>query len=265
MADREAEAGIALGRGGVAEQIIADLKDQILRGVLPRGAKLPTERELAQRYQVSGPTIREAIRGLVAVNLVEVRHGNGSYVTAAVDGLFAMATSALIELEKINLLDIQEVMESLYVKAAALACVHASKAELAALSAALEALEPAADSAAVAAGLKRFLGQLADASHNVLVASLGKFLVNLLIEVAQEEAGGMMQNWPKISPKLKADRRRLVEALQARDVAQATMTAEKYHRHTRTLLKTVLEVEVEAGGEVARVSRAIKRMRQTKI
>jgi DNA-binding GntR family transcriptional regulator len=60
----------ALEGGGAAEQIIADLPDQILRGTLPQGSKLPNERALAERYGVSGPTIREAVRGLAAIKLV---------------------------------------------------------------------------------------------------------------------------------------------------------------------------------------------------
>src|SRR6202022_575714 len=76
-----------LHRGSVADQVFLKLREQILQGRLARGAKLPSERELAQHYQVSAPTIREAIRGLAAVRLVEVRHGTGIYVTAAANTL----------------------------------------------------------------------------------------------------------------------------------------------------------------------------------
>ena len=47
-----------LYRGRVADQIVEDLRGQILSGVLPDGARLPSERELAARYDVSAPTIR---------------------------------------------------------------------------------------------------------------------------------------------------------------------------------------------------------------
>ena len=62
-----------LQRGGAANQGLVKLRDQIMQGTLARGTKLPSERELAQRYQASAPTIREATRGLAAVRLVEVR------------------------------------------------------------------------------------------------------------------------------------------------------------------------------------------------
>jgi len=69
---------------------------------LPRGARLPPERELAQRFGVSGPTVREAIRGLSALGLVEVRHGSGAYVAPNIDGIVAVSLGALIQLEEVG-------------------------------------------------------------------------------------------------------------------------------------------------------------------
>src|SRR5246500_4857347 len=130
-----------LHRGSAASQVFVKLRDQILQGTLARGTKLPSERELALRYQVSAPTIREAVRGLAAVRLVEVRHGTGIYVTADVDALFAMATSALLEVERVELVDILDILEMLYEKSASLACANASDEELQALDAALDRIE----------------------------------------------------------------------------------------------------------------------------
>ena len=66
----------------VADQIARAIKRDILKGSLRRGSKLPTERALAERFGVSGATIREAIRSLSTLGLVDVRHGSGAYVTA---------------------------------------------------------------------------------------------------------------------------------------------------------------------------------------
>jgi DNA-binding FadR family transcriptional regulator len=251
-------ATLPLNRGGAADQILADLRDQILQGMLARGTKLPSERELAQRYQVSAPTIREAIRGLAAVRLVEVRHGTGMYVTAAADLLFTMATSALIQLEKIDLLDILDILEMLYVKTAMLACTHATDEELVSLASALDSVERGNKVDDVANGLKVFLELLADASHNALISTLCKFLVSLVIEMAREDSKGMIDNWRKIAGKLRSDRRKLVEALQTRNVVQATLMAAKYHRHTRSLVRDRLTVNDGETG--ASMHRAFKRM-----
>ena len=56
--------------------IIAELE----AGAYPVGARLPAERELALKYDVSRPTVREAIIALEAQGLIEVRVGSGAYV-----------------------------------------------------------------------------------------------------------------------------------------------------------------------------------------
>jgi len=72
-------------RGNAAEHVHGDLRDAILSGQFAKGSRLPTEKQLAESYGVSGPTVREAIRGLTTARLIEVRHGSGAYVTADSD------------------------------------------------------------------------------------------------------------------------------------------------------------------------------------
>jgi GntR family transcriptional regulator, transcriptional repressor for pyruvate dehydrogenase complex len=249
-----------LHRGSAASQVFVKLRDQILQGTLARGTKLPSERELAQRYQVSSPTIREAIRGLAAVRLVEVRHGSGMYVTAAVDALFAMATSALLEVERVELVDLLDILEMLYEKAAALACANASDAEFVALGAAVEKINAAREVTEAAAALKNFLGLLADAAHNALISHLCKFLVGLLLEIAREDIWDTMDGWRKVGARLRSDRLRLVEALADRDVERAKRMSLEYHRHTKQLIRSWLAAE--KGDGVDSMRRAHMRMRQ---
>lgn len=65
-----------------AQQLVAGrLKDAIMSGKLPRGSKLPSERELALQMQVSRPVIREAIVVLASYGLVVCRQGEGNFVT----------------------------------------------------------------------------------------------------------------------------------------------------------------------------------------
>ena len=249
-----------LNRGGAADQIIADLKDQILQGVLPRGAKLPNERELAERYQVSIPTIRESVRGLAAIKLVEPRHGAGTYVTAAADDMFVAAASALIEVEQVGLLDILEILETLYTKAATLACRHMSDAEVEALASSLSVLDRTQNSETFGVNLKAFLGRLAEASHNTLIITLCKYLVSLLLEVARDQPGGILASLAKAASSLQTDRRALVDALKARDEEKARLAAIQYHRHTRTLVGGLLEGgQRESRDSMRRAARRLRR------
>lgn len=252
-------APILLSRGRAAEQIINDLRDRILQGKFPRGSRLPSEREIAQQYQVSVPTVREAIRGLAAVHLVEARHGAGVYVTAATDTMFAMAASTLIELENVQLLQVLDVLEPLLGKAAVLACASATDEELQALVDELNRLDQAKDTAMVAASLKGFLGKLADASHNVLIATIGRFLSELLIEIVQDEMIGLGGKWNSVVSQLGTDRRSLAEALLRREADKAERLAGDYHRHTKQLVAEQLSASAQDGSAAMR--RAVKRVR----
>lgn len=66
-------------------QIAEDLHRQIDSGTLERGSQLPTEEKLGVRYDASRNTIRDAIKRLIAMGLVETRPGQGTFVTRHVD------------------------------------------------------------------------------------------------------------------------------------------------------------------------------------
>jgi len=68
--------------GRLYERVAQDIAGKIAAGVHVVGQRLPSERDLAQAYAVSRPTIREAIIALELDGLVEVRLGSGVYVTA---------------------------------------------------------------------------------------------------------------------------------------------------------------------------------------
>ena len=63
--------------------VMKKLQQLIDGGEYPPGGRLPPERELAERFEVSRPTVREAIIALEALNLVEVKTGSGVYVLSS--------------------------------------------------------------------------------------------------------------------------------------------------------------------------------------
>jgi DNA-binding FadR family transcriptional regulator len=63
------------------ERIAQEIAEGIARGVYAIGQRLPSERDLAQTFRVSRPTVREAMIALELDGLVDVRTGSGVYVT----------------------------------------------------------------------------------------------------------------------------------------------------------------------------------------
>ena len=68
-----------------ADSVVQATADDILSGQLPAGAKLPSERDLAQQFQVSRPLIREALRSLAEMGLIETLPARGTFVRAVDD------------------------------------------------------------------------------------------------------------------------------------------------------------------------------------
>ncbi len=68
------------------DDIALQLRDAILDGRFPPGAKLPAERELATEFGVNRTSIREALKTLEGLRLVEIRQGSGATVRDPVDG-----------------------------------------------------------------------------------------------------------------------------------------------------------------------------------
>lgn len=66
-------------RSRLHEEIVTIIQKQIMSGAVAPGDKLPTERELAEKFNVNRATVREALRKLENLDLVEIRHGDGLY------------------------------------------------------------------------------------------------------------------------------------------------------------------------------------------
>ena len=69
-------------RISLTQAAIDEIKGMIVRGELRPGDRLPKESELAARLNLSRGSLREAVRGLALVRVLEVRQGDGTYVTS---------------------------------------------------------------------------------------------------------------------------------------------------------------------------------------
>ncbi len=97
------------------KKIVDEVLDQISRGKLQKGSKLPTELCLATRFNVSRTCVREAIKSLEAMGIVQSIQGSGSYITSTPElsinrpicALFALSNGTLE-----NVLDLRIVLET---------------------------------------------------------------------------------------------------------------------------------------------------------
>jgi DNA-binding FadR family transcriptional regulator len=219
-----------LYRGRVADQIVEDLRNQILSGALPDGARLPSERDLAAHYDVSAPTIREAVRVLTAMGLLSTRNGSRTTVTADGHALLAMSIASVVQFEKMNAIDVLGVLGALNAYAVELAVERASDDDIARLRSAAEQTVAQPDVGTSAEALTTYFVTLSAISNNPLLAALCRVITEFQIGLAVELSGGSKQGWLRVAGSLQQMRMDIVEAIAQRDSARAVQLVHDYHQ-----------------------------------
>jgi DNA-binding FadR family transcriptional regulator len=127
------------------ERVTEFLRKQLMEGRLKVGDRLLPERELAVRLGVSRPVVREALRSLAAMGILEIRAGFGTVVRPidrrVIGDFFGLAAAQQLDL----LDDILEVRIALERQAVWLACERMRKSDIAVLEAAFQRLEDTFD------------------------------------------------------------------------------------------------------------------------
>ncbi|MDT7727901.1 MAG: GntR family transcriptional regulator, transcriptional repressor for pyruvate dehydrogenase complex [Actinomycetota bacterium] len=219
-----------LYRGRVADQIVEDLRKQIFSGELADGARLPSERELAAYYDVSAPTVREAIRVLTAVGLLSTRNGSRSTVTAKSDTLLAMSIASVVQFEKMAAADVFGLLGVLNSYAVELAVDRASEEDIAELRAAAEQAGGTAEAELAPETLLQYFVTLSAISHNPLLAALCRFITQMQIGLAVELARANAEEWGRVPASLHKARMDIVDAIAQRDAPRAVQLVGDYHR-----------------------------------
>lgn len=124
----------------IYEQIVDQIGLLVAEGQLKPGDRLPSERELVERFQVSRASIREAISALEMMGLIEVRAGEGTYIRQVnIDSVVAPLAWMLF-IEKDTDLELYEVRKILEVQAAGIAAERAQEDEIQDMYEALEVM-----------------------------------------------------------------------------------------------------------------------------
>jgi GntR family transcriptional repressor for pyruvate dehydrogenase complex len=213
----------------VLDQILARLRD----GGLRPGDRLPGELELTRLLGVGRSSVREALRALITLGLVETRPGRGAVVRLpAPDPLAHLAAhgASVEHLQKWALLDLLEVRESLEGQAAALAARRATAADLAAIEHHLaETAARIRDGRTYFRANARLHLAIARASHNaVLARSIGH-----LIGQARAYRERLMREAPGMPARDVAEHEAIVDAIRTGKAVEAQECAAA-HIHSFT-------------------------------
>ena len=177
---------------GILERIEALLRES-------PGAALPGERELAKRLGVSRPSVREALRTLERMGVLDVRHGAGTRAAASGADVLRTPLAFLLALDRPSIEDLHETRTLLEVHLAGRAAERRTDEDLAALSSALDAMRAhLSDPKAVTDPDVRFHRAIATASHNRLLERIMNGLqenIRELIDAAWPANRSMRTSW----------------------------------------------------------------------
>ncbi|PWJ25017.1 GntR family transcriptional regulator [Branchiibius hedensis] len=224
------------GRQGTAENIIEQVVAAIADGTLARGQRLPSEREFARHYGVSGPTAREAIRALSAMGLVEARHGSGTYVTADPEVFVSSALTIAAHMSDVTVSEIIDLLAVLNVHAAEAACEAATEQEVDALAAASAGIVNAEQPSSILTSVTDFHRALARAAHRPLIQIISTFLVDTLADLEERTFPVDSAFWQEWTGALAAHRAEIVSAVRAHDPGRAGAAVRAYHREAGRML-----------------------------
>jgi GntR family transcriptional regulator, transcriptional repressor for pyruvate dehydrogenase complex len=215
----------------IYETIVAQLSQLIQVGTLRPGERLPPERELAARLQVSRASVREALRSLELQGLLSSRQGSGTFIAAVSQEELLRAFARLAE-EGQTLREIFELRFLLEPPIAALAARRATPQDIARLEATLKAQEQQIHlgQSGVEADIA-FHTALAEATHNGTLLRLGA----TLMEVLAPSRDTHLQT-PERSHLSLLSHQRILEAIKAGSATQAHKAMEDHVVHVDRVL-----------------------------
>jgi len=172
-----------------SEQIAEMIQEKILKQRLQQGTRLPTERELAEEFQVSRTVIREAIRELEVAGLVRIKKGpkGGIFIDNAYHKPLSASLRKLITSGWINVDHILEVRMLIEPYIASQASLKAKKSDIEAMRSLLQNSSAHLDDVAL---LKKnnieFHLLIAKASGNPVFSILMRSVMDILEEIARD-------------------------------------------------------------------------------
>ncbi|AZM53444.1 GntR family transcriptional regulator [Streptomyces sp. WAC 01529] len=224
----------------MARDIQERIKKLIIDSRLPSGASLPTEPELMERLGVSRNSVREALKALQAMGIVEIRHGFGTYVgpmsvAPMIEGLAFRTVAGHYRGEDslLQLLELREAVETGLIARLAGRVPEADLAELDALVDRMEAEAASADGAVHAETDRAF--------HAALYRGLGNLLLGEVLEAFWDAFHKVRTDLVDVpqDPKVTCrQHREILEAVRSGDAVRAEQAIREHFGNIRTRLRS---------------------------
>ena len=231
-------------KGSLSETVSREVLTHIQTNRLQTGAVLPSENQLAEQLGISRGIVREAVRGLANLGVIEVGNGRRPRVGRLDGDVLALLTDYAVQTEQVTVQQTLDVRRVLEVRAVHLAALHRSEAEARAIAAALFALR----SPEIIAALREAMGDYDlmtrhDIEFHVLVAAASR---NPLLRLQVESFRYVIERTGPIGWKSRPDEEavrtqveihgEIAAAISARDPQLASRLMTKHFTDTVSVL-----------------------------
>lgn len=228
-------------RTSISEEIAKQIIKLISTGELQPGQRLPSERDLCEQFGASRSSLREALRCLSIVGVLNARVGDGTSVAADGETFLRRIVEWRLITERHDVENLMEVRIALEGVSAANAAIRASEEDIRRFQDLLEKMKLAGKDARKFAVLDvEFHVALAKASGNALVFDLVSMIRNHLVRVLPK-----VLQLPNAMPLSTKEHATIVAAIERRD-AEAARAA--MHSHLEAVVRRYSIAEMNASG-----------------
>ncbi|WP_244477509.1 MULTISPECIES: FCD domain-containing protein [unclassified Rhizobium] len=240
-----------IAQSRTADEIVNQIEQLILEGVLRDGERLPSERDLSGRLEVSRPILREALKELEARGLLVSHHGGGTFVGDVIGQIFSEPVIALIARHQKATLDYLEFRRELEGMTAALAARRATRFDREMLTGIMEAMRAAHREGSAEGEMKADIelhNAIGESAHNIVLLHTLRSCYRLLSEGIFFNRA-VLFDAPGASERLLAQHEAIYAAIMAGDADAAREAA---HAHIDFIVTATLDAE--RSGEWSRIS-----------
>ena len=209
------------------DQVIEVIKDKIKKGKIKKGDKLPSEREMAESLGLSRASVREALRALEVIGLIESIQGAGNYIRTNFDNSLIEPLSLMFMLQESSVKEMYDLRETLELQCVKLSARYIEENELGLLTAILNRMYLAKTEEESLELDIEFHYLIAKTSRNMLLINVLEVLSQLMDEFIRKSR---MQILHEVNTRenLLEIHENLLRALKCREEAKASQATKEH-------------------------------------
>ena len=209
------------------DQVIEVIKDKIKKGKIKKGDKLPSEREMAESLGLSRASVREALRALEVIGLIESIQGAGNYIRTNFDNSLIEPLSLMFMLQESSVKEMYDLRETLELQCVKLSARYIEENELGLLTAILNRMYLAKTEEESLELDIEFHYLIAKTSRNMLLINVLEVLSQLMDEFIRKSRMQILHEG-NTRENLLAIHENLLRALKCREEAKASQAMKEH-------------------------------------